>query len=370
MTDTEVGTTVATPHDGRNYAESVVVGVPPRLVEVVDAIVAPEDDFQKWLAERCSGITGTDVHNIVAGGGGPYLVWARKTGRTPIAEKETLEALSVDGLLQESPIMALCQMCGEGGSDLRQGSLYKPPLLRSKKHPLMLGSPDRLYDGETLDVVEIKVRRHRTGWGVAGTDQIPDPIRYQVEHYAAIVGAQRCRVMVRWRSGLPEVFEWEASAELHAAMADLVESFWERHVKRDIPPDIDPEGPGAREAAQRRFPQPLRIEYRPAVEAELETFEALRITEETLADVQRQYEAQKTAAILLVADDAGVLLPDGSSISYSARKGKRSIDTDALLYDLQRQYNIPQDVLAEAVNRATKIGNPGRTFRPFWKDKP
>jgi putative phage-type endonuclease len=182
------------------------------------------------LTARREGVGGSELAALL--GESPYdsalRVWLDKTGRTPAAgERGVSEAMRWGQRLEAAVADAFAE---EHGLQVRRAGL-----LRSRTHPRMLATVDRLTcDGGGL---EVKCVGFFTGRQLAG-GAIPRPWYWQCLHYLAVtgrghwwlavlVGGQQLHVRRLDRDDVRD--------DMHRAV-DAVERFWADHVETDVPP--------------------------------------------------------------------------------------------------------------------------------------
>ncbi len=182
-------------------------------------------DRNTWLAERRTGIGGSDVAPIMG-----LSKWA-----TPLSVY--LDKIGESAPVDETPAMkwgtALEPIILSAYQDQTGLQIAAPVLLRHDKHPFVIGTPD----GIAVDrIVEAKTARSAEGWGEPGSDEIPEPYILQVQHYMMLTGKALADVAVLIGGSDFRVYTIPADPELQGMMLDAEASFWSR-VQDRIPPE-------------------------------------------------------------------------------------------------------------------------------------
>ena len=183
---------------------------------------------QKWLAERRTGLGGTDASAImgVSRFRTPVQVCLDKWGELPEQPDNDLMRY---GRMQEPVIR-------QWYADTTGRSVTVPAgVVRHGKHPFILGSFDGLTDDGRL--LEIKTASRGDEWGEPGTDEIPDAYMCQVQHYMMITGLPVADVAVSIAGKMPVIYEVPADKEIHDLLVDRECSFWNDHVLKRVLPD-------------------------------------------------------------------------------------------------------------------------------------
>lgn len=186
----------------------------------------------EWLAERRTGIGGSDAAAIVgiSKWRTPYEVWAEKRGE--LVEQEDNMDMLIGRALEPEIRQRYADKTGRVVM-LPQG------ILRHPVHSWMLASLDGLTeDGRVL---EIKSARLGPDWGEPGTDEIPKTYLLQVQHYLAVTELPVADVAVMFkdrRTPAVEVYEVHADAELQAMLIEAEGAFWKCVVDGTPPPPV------------------------------------------------------------------------------------------------------------------------------------
>lgn len=194
--------------------------------------------------------------------------------------------------------------------------------IRHPSRPWQSASPDATLPSESL-IVEAKTSRYGKGYGPAGTDEVPESHRLQVEwqmstldyeygHIAALIGGSSFRI-----------YEFRRDRDLENAMLTAAEKWWREQVVADVPPEIR-DSELTRDWLRKTFPREL-APLRPATEEEtliVAQYRAARKQQKHIEEIVGGLDVKIRAAIA----QAEGLEGDGFRISY--RKPKDSQETD------------------------------------------
>ena len=198
--------------------------------DMVMSAAAMDKDTDAWLGLRKSSIGGSEAAAILglSPWKSPFQLWLEKTGQAEPEDISEREAVHFGTILEQ---VVADEFCHREGKKVRRCGLY-----RSRKHPFMTASFDRLIVGEEAGL-ECKTSNafKRQEWDAG---DVPLPYQVQCQHYMMVSGYPRwyiaCLVggnhFVTWIVERDE----EAIAALEAAEVD----FWEK-VQKGIMPDVD-----------------------------------------------------------------------------------------------------------------------------------
>lgn len=313
---------------------------------------APAYGSPEWKDERRSYIGASDVPMILGLSpfGSAYDVWLAKKGGVEIPETPAMRW----GHLHEANIAA---EYARAFPDVRLATVGTLP---HQQHPWLRATVDRLAmraDGVEYPL-EIKSTSEHMGraWGDVGTDDVPDHVVVQAQvqlmvlgvawaHVAVLVGHSDCR--------LPYLVE--ADRELQEMILDGCHEFRTKYLLGDDEPPIT--GPNSEGHLKRKHQthtdvvRDLEGEEAELLATFLETYQQRKALEEA-------EDAMKPGIMTLIGGDYGVRC-DAGKVIWFGTKGRSSLDTKGLLAHLK----VPEDV----IHSYTKVGAPGRTFRPYPK---
>lgn len=212
----------------------------------------------EFLARRMAGIGGSDLAALM--GLSPYKtpfgLWQEKTGRfQPEFGPDQEERMHWGNVLED--VVARHYADKQATKVQRINSQLAHPIW-----PQIIGNVDRVvvaegtrarYDSEhgrilgAEKVLEVKtasayaVRSNgesdTTGWGEAGTDQVPQHYWLQVQHYMGLASLPLADVAVLFGGQSFKIYTVQADPALMAELFAQASDWWQRHVVADVPPD-------------------------------------------------------------------------------------------------------------------------------------
>jgi putative phage-type endonuclease len=173
----------------------------------------------EWLRERQTGIGGSDVAAILGLSKykTPYTVYQEKRGE--LGPQPDNEAMRWGRYLEPAVRQAYADETG------RQ-VLLPEKMIRHPRHGFMVAN----LDGYTEDrrIFEAKTARSADGWGMAGSDEIPQPYLLQVQHYLEVTGFEVADVAVLIAGSDFRLYEVPADRELQEMLVDAEADFWKQ----------------------------------------------------------------------------------------------------------------------------------------------
>jgi len=203
-----------------------------------------QQEREAWLAERKNGLGGTDVACIMIAGadasekvgsyeGSVFKIWAEKTGLYDTDDYD--DAILMRGRVMEKYVCEFYELhLGEGCTLWEEGLTWHP------SRPRIFGTPDRLVEQNGIKFgMDAKTRRFRKGWGESGTTDVPLDVEIQMRVYMEIFDAPYWDIATLFSLDDFRVYRIERDKELGASILDVAESWWDKHVQDEIPPDVD-----------------------------------------------------------------------------------------------------------------------------------
>jgi len=182
----------------------------------------------EWLQERRRGIGGSDVAAILglSSWRTPLDVYLDKTGQR-VDRDEDNPAMYWGRTLE--PVIRQHYADTTGRNVIQPNGILIHP-----EHAFMFAN----VDGVTEDgrVFEAKTARTASGWGEAGSDDVPDAYALQVQHYMAVTGLPVADIAVLIGGSDFRVYHVEADPDLQADMIMEESEFWQ-HVIEQRPPE-------------------------------------------------------------------------------------------------------------------------------------
>ena len=289
------------------------------LIMTADAMHKAPD---RWLQVRRDSIGGSEAAAILGMSPwkSPYQLWLEKTGSVEPEDISDKDVVRFGNLLE--PIVAQ-EFCRREGKRVKQCGLY-----RSKQHPFMTASFDRLLVGEAAGL-ECKTTSAYKGkdWEEG---RIPPSYYVQCQHYMLVSGLPKWYIACL--VGGNKFYTWEIDRDEDdiAALLEAETKFWER-VQDRVPPDIDGSD-SCTKALQEKFAggqiEPVML---PKTTMELlDRYDELKALE---ADVKAQKQEVQNLICALLGDNEIGLVGEGENVrkvSWKTVAGRVTIDTKKL----------------------------------------
>jgi putative phage-type endonuclease len=190
-------------------------------------------DREQWLAERKTGIGGSDAAAVlgVSPYRTPFELWVEKTSEA--AEPELTSPPILRGRYLE-PIAAQVYVEQTGREVRRQ------PMRRHAEHAFMIGNVDRqilaVGDVASTAVLEVKCPGLRVFAGVKARG-LPEHMVVQLMHYLAVYGYSWGSFALFNAENWQLVhFDLEADERLIGTMVEREQEFWTQYVEPRVPP--------------------------------------------------------------------------------------------------------------------------------------
>ena len=243
----------------------------------------------------------------------PYDIYLRKTHLE--YEDVSSEAAHFGNLLEETVAQEYARRTGV---TVRRNN----KTLRHSKYPFMLCHLDRVVTGEKK-IVECKTASEYllSSWGEEGTDQIPEEYIIQVHHQMAVTGIDIADIPVLIGGNKLKIYTVHKDDELIDIVISAVVDFWENHVLKGIPPDIDCDHPQTGTLLKRIYPgtDGSEIDLGPSAEhwhqIKLEAAEKVK-------SYQGVVDGAKNHLLEMMGNSAIGKLPDGGQYTRSVTKRK------------------------------------------------
>jgi putative phage-type endonuclease len=314
-------------------------------------------DRAEWLAERRSGIGGSDIAAIL--GLSPWKtavdVWLDKTGRSTDDTIGDAEAVRWGTLLED--------VVAREYSERTDRSIQRVSrVLRHPAHEWAIGNIDRAVvspgsrvrvadDGGTLlgaqGLLEVKTASaYKAGeWGRDGDDDaVPVHYQAQVMWYLGITGQPWCDVAALIGGQRMIVRRIERDDETIAAMLERADDFWHRHVLTHQPPE-----PAKAKDVERLFP----TDNGEAVEADeelLAAYNAAREAKSRIAQAEAEFEAATERIKLALGERCALTINGKPLVTWKSSKPTRRTDWKALVY---HHWPVPPSDLVEQFTTET-----------------
>ncbi|WP_374193853.1 YqaJ viral recombinase family protein [Alkalihalobacillus sp. BA299] len=186
---------------------------------------------EEWLQVRTKGIGGSDA-SIIAGINkwkSPMGLYLEKVGQSPL-ESTAGEAAYWGNTLEE---LVAQEFSKRTGFKIRK----RNAILQHPEHSFMLANVDRLIVGVN-EGLECKTASEylKKEWE---NEEIPAAYLLQCQHYMAVTGYQAWWIAVLIGGNKFIYKKVDRDEELISYLIDIEKNFWENHVMKGVPPEID-----------------------------------------------------------------------------------------------------------------------------------
>lgn len=270
---------------------------------------------ERWLAERRTGIGGSDVAAILglSRWKTPLDVYLDKTGQSP-AQPDS-EPMLWGRLLEPLIIGEFSRRHGVEVTKLDS-------IVRDPERPWMLASLDG-WAPEMEAVVEAKTARTADGWGDSGTDDIPAYYATQVTHYLAVTGARLAFIPVLIGAADFRVYQVQRDDRFVADLIEAERAFWHDHVLSGVPPEPINAADAAR-LWKRDNGQTIEVAAEVA-----DDVEELRALKSQAKDIEERIGSIEDRLKIAFRDSAEIAC-GGKTLATFKAQTRKSIDTKAL----------------------------------------
>ena len=118
--------------------------------------------------------------------------------------------------------------------------LWEEGLTWHQTRPRIFGTPDRLVEHNGVRFgMDAKTRRFRRGWGDSGTTDVPLDVEIQMRVYMEIFDAPYWDIATLFSLDDFRVYRIERDKELGESILQVACDWWDTHVERQVPPDVD-----------------------------------------------------------------------------------------------------------------------------------
>lgn len=316
-----------------------------------------EKEREAWLAQRRTGITGTDVSAILGINpwASPLDVWLEK--RNQAIPKVQNMAMKLGNLLE--PVVATLY------EDQTGAELVNPGFLRHKERDWHIGTPDRISIIKNPEevyswwhLIEIKTARSGNDWGEPETDQIPRQYLTQVAWYLSLTDLQEAHVAVLIGASDYRRYVVHRDLELEGVLLERCEAFWKNNVLAGQMPQVDGSETATKYITD-RFPrnfEPLRL----ADSGEIALAQRLKAARDAKAAAEKQQDECENLLKIAIGDAEGIDLGALGKITWKNTKPRETVDWKTLAVEAA----IP----AELIAKHTKTGETTRRFLPTFKE--
>jgi putative phage-type endonuclease len=277
---------------------------------------------QEWVVERTKGIGGSDASVILGFNPwkSPFQLYIEKTGGQ--VEEINNEAIYWGNVLEDVVAKEFSRVTGK---KVRKRNV----MFRHPEHDFMIANIDRDVVGEKA-LLECKTTNAFNADAWEG-DHIPPAYICQLQHYMAVLGYEKAYIAVLIGG---QKFVWkelERDDEFIELMIEAEKEFWEEHVMKNIPPEIDGTN-SASELLKKMYPQDngetVMLESDKA-ETLIEAIESIKSEIKEKNTLLKEYENK----LKLMIGDAAVGVTPRYEVNLKTYE-RNSIDTRKLKKDL------------------------------------
>src|SRR5690606_19501524 len=288
----------------------------------MSSIPTEEMERYEWLWRRKQGIGGSDASAIL--GFNPwksaFQLYIDKTSDT--VEEIDNEAIHFGNVLEDIVAEEFTRRTGK--KVRRRNQTFRHP-----EHSFMLANIDRDVVGEKA-LLECKTTNAFNSDAWEG-DHIPPAYICQLQHYMAVLGYEKAYIAVLIGGQRFVWKELERDDEFIELMIRAEKDFWENHVLKEIPPEIDGTN-SASELLKKMYPQDngetIMLESDEA-EMLIEAIESIKSEIKDKNTLLKEYENK----LKLMIGDAAVGVTPRYEVNLKTYE-RNSIDTRKLKKDL------------------------------------
>lgn len=284
----------------------------------------------KWLQVRKDSIGGSEAAAILGMNPwkSPYQLWLEKTGAAEPEDISDKDVVHFGTLLE--PIVAQ-EFCLREGKKVKKCGLY-----RSKQHPFMTASFDRLIVGEQAGL------ECKTTSAYKGKDwedgKIPPSYYVQCQHYMMVSGLTKWYIACLIGGQKFVTLEIDRDVDDISALMEAETKFWER-VQDHVPPDVD-----GSESCTNALQQKFHGGQVEPVILPVETMELLKRLDELKEledDVKTQQQDIKNRICAMLGDNEVGMVGDGDAarkVTWKTVAGRVTIDSKRLKAEMPEVY--------------------------------
>ena len=195
-------------------------------------------------------------------------------------------------------------------SQLTGAQLVCSGIFKHKKHPFLLGNPDRLILKERhgLEIKNVgEGLKHL--WGESGSKDIPKSYFAQINHYMMVLDYERWDLAALFGGQELRTYSFERDLEIDEILIEHGSKFWYDHVQKQIPPEIDYSNTRIQELIKKKYN--LVSEKTVRLDDQIEIVDQYEEAKKHIKHYEK-IKSESEARILDAMQDAGVAyLADG-----------------------------------------------------------
>jgi predicted phage-related endonuclease len=285
---------------------------------------------EEQQAIRLTGVGASEAAAIVNRSryASPYDIYQRKNGTA----KKRSSSVLMRGNYLEGSILDWAE------DELGEPLARQPGLgtLRHPKYPHVLATPDAIL---TLRPTPVQAKSHKFNvmdeYGEEGTDAIPDEELIQVTMEMGVLGADEAFLPVLFGGDVFRMYRVEFHPALFEHVATSIEAFWENHVAKNRPPEMN----GAEYAKYLATLYARRVSNKVLEANEMATLELKTLLQikEQIAELIEKKSASENYLRTIIGADYGVAAPGvGKALWVGGNEERTKVDWESLAFSLQK----------------------------------
>lgn len=278
-------------------------------------------------------------------------VFMNKLGMNALRDEDDIPEYMQFGKIMQPVILK--EFAKRTGLELSSYAVEEETFIRHPELDWFGGTPDALIVGEKAGVDAKNVRWNRGDWGEEDSGVVPEYVAMQCHHLMTLLDYDRWYVAVLFGGCEFKKYVLHRDPEISEMIIEADKDFWENHILKEIPPDID-DSESWGNYIRRKFPKD-NGEIRAATVAEMEILAELQVAKALEENWKKKGDLLKNKLALSIGD-AAKLDCDIAKVSYTTAKGRETIDSKKL----KAEY-------PEIAKEYLKIGEAGRTLRITFK---
>ena len=327
----------------------------------------------EFLAERKKGLGGTDMAVIL--GLSPYktplALWLEKTGRAedqhaPDAE----ERMYWGSALEDTVARRYAELKGVRIQRVNEPLIHANGIVRGNIDRAIINPAIarnvRFKDGRlTTDrILEVKtahaMARNSADWGAAGSDEVPQHYWIQVQTYLGLAQCETADLAVLFGGQKMETYTIAADRQLFADLLNEAETWWQKHIVSDTPPEASTEDDARRLWKSHLAGKELIVDALVA-----DAVQQYAETKEEIAEKEKEAQVLRDIICSAIGDAETISYMGRRLASWKANKASQKTDWKMAFVDAHCALGVPANDarLIEAIVRNTTTTDGARVLR-------
>ncbi len=248
------------------------------------------------------------------------------------------------------------------------------PIVRNKRLPWLMCSPDRLIRGKRKGV-ECKTASgmHSHEWGPEGTDLVPSHYLVQVAHSMMVLDVEEWDLAVLIGGNDFRIYHLHRDMELMKALFQQENEFYKRFIIGSETPEFD-WGKGIMDFVLRKYPKHTKDkEFNVDENGDDVIKDALSdliAARHSIAKFEETEAKQKTLTQAYMRDCESLVWKDKKlKITWRNMRDRVSVDWLGIFQEMHQHINLPSTTKREIVQRHIEIKPGGRQMRIYDKSQ-